>query len=331
MEKYKGFFVFVEQINGKISEVGLELLSKARELADEKGTYVAGILIGNFSENTAEDLISYGANKVFLFSEEKFKYYYSLVYSKLIVYLVKKEKPEALLIGATPLGSDLAPRVAAQLETGLSAHCVDLRLGKDGVLEQVVPGFGGTMMAVIICPEKRPQMATIMPGVFKKHKLNRMDGNVVRETADISEEDFVPHVVEHRIKEMKTTPLNEADVVVCGGYGIENKENWKLLEKLAEILGGAIGATRPAIDEGWADEDIMIGQSGKIVKPKLYIGAGISGAMQHVVGIQNSDVIVVINKDINAPFFELCDYGIVGDVNKVLPVLVEKTRKKLFK
>ena len=329
MSDYSGFWVFVEQIDGKISDVGLELLSKAKDLAEEKNTYTAGILIGDFSEDEAGKLFLHGADKVFLFSHEKLKNYYSLAYSKLITSLVKREKPEALFMGATPLGADLAPRVAAQLETGLSAHCVDLRLGEDGILEQIVPGFGGTMMAIIVCPEKRPQMATVMPGVFKKEEFGKNKGEVVKEVVNLSDEDFVPRIVEHRVKEMKTVPLEGANVVVCGGYGMGSKENWQMLEELARILGGAVGATRPAVDEGWAPEDVMIGQSGKIVRPKLYIGAGISGVMHHVVGIQDSDIIVVINKDPNAPFFEVCDFGIVGDVTKVLPVLIEKLKERL--
>ena len=329
MDVYSGFWVFIEQIDGKISDVGLELLSKAKQLAEAKKTYAAGILIGDFSESEAEELFLYGADKVFLFSHEKLKDYHSLAYSKLITSLVKREKPEALFMGATPLGADLAPRVAAQLETGLSAHCVDLRLGEDGILEQIVPGFGGAMMAVIVCPEKRPQMATVMPGVFKKERLGKNKGELIKEAVDLSDKDFVPRVVERRVKEMKTVPLEGANVVVCGGYGMGSKENWQMLEELARILGGAVGATRPAVDEGWAPEDVMIGQSGKIVRPKLYIGAGISGVMHHVVGIQDSDIIVVINKDPNAPFFEVCDFGIVGDVTKVLPVLIEKLRERL--
>ncbi len=328
-KEYQGFWVFIEQIEGKISDVGLELLAKARELADEKNTYTAAILMGNFDKNEAENLISYGADKVFLFSDPRLQRYCSLAYAKLITNLVEREKPEALFMGATPLGADLAPRVAAQLETGLSAHCVDLRLGEDGILEQIVPGFGGTMMAIIICPEKRPQMATVMPGVFKKMEPQKREGEIVEEEVNLSDEDFIPKVLEYKVKEQKTVPLEGANVVICGGYGMGSKENWQLLEELAKILGGAVGATRPAVDEGWAPEEVMIGQSGKIVRPKLYIGAGISGVMHHVVGIQDSDIIVVINKDPNAPFFEVCDFGIVGDVTKVLPVLIEKLKERL--
>ncbi len=328
-KEYQGFWVFVEQIEGKISDVGLELLAKARELADEKNTYTAAILMGNFDKNEAENLISYGADKVFLFSDPRLQRYCSLAYAKLITNLVEREKPEALFMGATPLGADLAPRVAAQLETGLSAHCVDLRLGEDGILEQIVPGFGGTMMAIIICPEKRPQMATVMPGVFKKMEPQKREGEIIEEEVNLSDEDFIPKVLEYKVKEQKTVPLEGANVVICGGYGMGSKENWQLLEELAKILGGAVGATRPAVDEGWAPEEVMIGQSGKIVRPKLYIGAGISGVMHHVVGIQDSDIIVVINKDPNAPFFEVCDFGIVGDVTKVLPVLIEKLKERL--
>ncbi len=329
MKDYKGFWVFIEQLQGRFSDVGLELLGKARELADATNTYVGALLLGDFSEEKAKELIGYGADKVYLFSHKDLAIYHSLAYTKLICQAVTQEKPEALFMGATPLGADLAPRVAAQLETGLSAHCVDLRLGEDGILEQIVPGFGGTMMAVIICPEKRPQMATVMPGVFSKPEPQDRQGQVVSMPVEITEEDLVPQVVEFKAKEQKTVALEGASVVVCGGYGMGSKENWQLLEELAKILGGAVGATRPAVDEGWAPEEVMIGQSGKIVHPKLYIGAGISGVMHHVVGIQDSEIIVVINKDPNAPFFEVCDFGVVGDATKVLPALIEKLKERL--
>jgi len=328
MEGYKGFWVFIEQLQGRISDVGLELLAKARELADSTNTYVGALLLGNFTEDKAKELLSYGADRVFLFSHPELEIYHSLAYSKLICQLVEAEKPEALFIGATPLGADLAPRVAAQLETGLSAHCVDLRLGEDGILEQIVPGFGGTMMAVIICPEKRPQMATVMPGVFSKLKPQNRQGEVISIAVELTEEDLRPKVMEFEAKERKTVALEGASVVICGGYGMGSKENWQLLEELAKLTGGAVGATRPAVDEGWAPEEVMIGQSGKIVHPKLYIGAGISGIMHHVVGIQDSEIIVVINKDPNAPFFEVCDFGVIGDATQVLPALIEKLREK---
>ncbi len=329
MEGYKGFWVFIEQLQGRISDVGLELLAKARELADATNTYVGALLLGDFAEDKAKELFGYGADKVFLFSHPHLQIYHSLAYTKLICQAVKAEKPEALFMGATPLGADLAPRVAARLETGLSAHCVDLRLGEDGVLEQIVPGFGGAMMAVIVCPEKRPQMATVMPGVFPKLEPQERQGEVVPMEVALEEADLKPKVVEFKAKEQKTVALEGASVVICGGYGMGSKENWQLLEEMAKLLGGAVGATRPAVDEGWAPEEVMIGQSGKIVHPKLYIGAGISGVMHHVVGVQDSEIIVVINKDPNAPFFEVCDFGVVGDATQVLPALIEKLKERL--
>lgn len=326
--RHEGFWVFVEQIKGQISEVGLELLGKARRLADTKGTYVGAILIGNFGEEKASELISYGADRVYLFSDSRLELYHALAYTKLVASLAEKERPEALFLGATPMGADLAPRIAARIGTGLSAHCVNLRLGEDGVLEQIVPGFGGTMMAVIVCPEKRPQMTTVMPGVFKKPEATQREGQVLAQPVELKEEDLVPQVTEFKVKERKVVALDGANVVICGGYGMGNKENWKLLEELASLLGGAVGATRPAMDEGWAPEEVMIGQSGKTIHPKLYIGAGISGEMHHVVGIQDSEVIVVINKDPNAPFFQMCDFGIAEDVSKVLPLLIQRIRER---
>ena len=325
---HQGFWVFIEQIQGRISDVGLELLGKARELANAKGTYVGAVLLGDIPQEEADSLLSYGADRVYLFSHPLLGVYHALAYTKLIASLVKREKPEALFVGATPLGADLAPRLAAVLETGLSAHCVDLRLGEDGILEQIVGGFGGAWLAVIVCPERRPQMATVMPGVFKKPEPIERDGEVIPEQIEVKESDLLPPVVEFKLKEKKAVALDGANVVICGGYGMGSKDNWKMLEELAKLLGGAVGATRPAVDEGWAPEEVMIGQSGKTVHPTLYIGAGISGVMHHVVGIQDSEVVVVINKDPHAPFFEVCDFGVVGEVEKVLPVLIKKLKEK---
>ncbi len=327
-ESHKGFWVFIEQIQGRMSDVGLELLGKARELADVKGTYVGAVLLGNIPQEEASSLISYGADRVYLFAHPHLETYHAMVYTQLMVSLIEREKPEAFFLGATPLGADLAPRVAAALETGLSAHCVDLRLGEDGILEQIVAGFGGAWLAVIVCPDKRPQMATVMPGVFKKPEPAEREGQTISQKVDVKDEDLTPPVTEFKVKERKAVALDGADVVVCGGYGMSSQENWGLLEELAHLLNGAVGATRPAVDEGWASEEMMIGQSGKIVHPKLYIGAGISGVMHHVVGIQDSDVIVVINKDPRTPFFEVCDFGVVGDVSSILPVLINKLKEQ---
>ncbi len=325
---YSGFWVFAEQINGKIADVGRELLGKARELADSKGVEAAAIVVGDLTEDEVKELISYGADKVYLLSHPNLKLYSSLTYTRLLEDLVNKEKPEAFLFGAGPLGADLAPRVAARLNTGLSAHCVDLKLNEEGGLDQVVPGFGGSLMATIVCPNHRPQMATVMPGAMKMPEPKDREGEVIR--VDVGEVPSPsPEIVEFKPKERSAVALDGADVVIAGGWGIGSEENWKLLEELAEVLGGAVGATRPAIDEGWAPEDVMIGQSGKTVHPKLYIGAGISGVMHHVVGIQDSEVIVAINKDPKAQIFEVCDFGIVGDATKVLPVLISKLKEKL--
>jgi electron transfer flavoprotein alpha subunit len=328
MAEYTGFWVFAEQINGKIADVGRELLGKARQLADEKGVHTAAVVIGDFEESQVKDLISYGADKVYLLSHPNLKLYSSLTYTRLLEELVNRERPEAFLFGAGPLGADLAPRVAARLNTGLSAHCVDLRLNKEGGLDQVVPGFGGSLMATIVCPNHRPQMATVMPGAMKMPEPQERDGEVVVvDMGDVAPS--CPEIVEFKPKERSAVALDGADVVIAGGWGMGSKDNWELLEELAGVLGGAVGATRPAIDEGWAPEEVMIGQSGKTVHPKLYIGAGVSGVMHHVVGIQDADVIVAINKDPKAQIFEVCDFGIVGDATKVLPVLISELRERL--
>ncbi len=327
-ENHQGFWVFIEQLQGRISDVGLELLGKARELADTKKTYVGAVVLGNIPQEEASPLLSYGADRVYLFSHPHLEAYHALAYTKLIASLAEREKPEAFFVGATPLGADLAPRLAAVLETGLSAHCVDLRLGEDGILEQIVAGFGGAWLAVIVCPERRPQMATVMPGVFKKPEPGKRGGEVIPQAVEIEKNELTPLVAEFKVRERKAVALDGANVVICGGYGMGSKENWRLLEELARLLGGAVGASRPAVDEGWAPEEVMIGQSGKTVHPTLYIGAGVSGVMHHVVGIQDSEIVVVINKDLHAPFFEVCDFGVVGEAEKVLPVLIERLKEK---
>ncbi len=328
LSDHSGFWVFAEQINGRIADVGRELLGKARGLADAKGVTTAAVVIGDFTEDDVRDLIRYGADKVYLLSHPNLKLYSSLTYTRLLEELVKKEKPEAFLFGAGPLGSDLAPRVAARLRTGLSAHCVDLKLNEQGGLDQVVPGFGGSLMATIVCPNHRPQMATVMPGAMKMPEPQEREGEVVVvDVGDVAPP--YPEIVEFKPKERSAVALDGAEVVIAGGWGMGSRENWALLEELAEVLGGAVGATRPAIDEGWAPEEVMIGQSGKTVHPRLYIGAGVSGVMHHVVGIQDSDVIVAINKDPKAQIFDVCDFGIVGDATKVLPVLISELKERM--
>jgi electron transfer flavoprotein alpha subunit len=254
-----------------------------------------------------------------------------LSYTSVLAQACKTYHPDILLFGATRMGIELAPRLAARLKTGLSAHCIDLRLDSQGRLLQVVPGWGGGVVATILCPHHRPQMATVMPGVMKKLTPTKRSGECIMLPVKENLHRSGPKVLEVHIEEPKEMPLEVADVVVAGGWGIGDRKGWVLLEDLATLLCGAVGATRPPVDEGWVSENRMIGQSGKTVKPRLYIGVGISGMSHHVVGMDESDCIVAVNTDPNAAIFEVSDVAVVGDYREILPPLMEEIRKRLPK
>ncbi len=329
MEGYKGIWVFAEQRGGKLGEVGLELLGVGRKIADKQGEELAAVLLGHKVKPLVDELGAYGADKVYLADDPLLEVYNSDAYAMLMQELIQQYKPSILVIGATNVGADLAPRVAAKVNTGLSAHCVALDVDEQGRFVGQVPGFGGSVMASVICPDSYPQMTTARPGFFQK--LEKQEGKkaeVVEVGVKFKKEDIRIKVVGTFKEEPKARPVESADVVVAGGYGVGGKENWKLVEELAEVLGGSVGATRPACDFGWADlEAQMIGQSGKTVRPTLYIGMGISGAMHHLVGIKDSKVVVAINKDPEAPILQAADYGIVGDLQQVVPCLIAELKK----
>jgi electron transfer flavoprotein alpha subunit len=328
MKEHKGILVFAEQRSGKLSSVGLELLGIGRKIADKQQEELAAVLIGHKVGPLADELGEYGADKVYLADNPLLDVYRSDAYTILMQEVIQQYKPNILIMGATCIGADLAPRVAAKVNTGLSAHCVGFDIDDQGRFVGQVPGFGGAVMASVICPNHYPQMATARPGFFDK--LERQKGRkaeVVKVDVKFKEENLKIKVVGTFVEELKSRPLEDADIVVAGGYGVGGKENWKLLEELAGVLGAGVGATRPPCDEGWADlERQMIGQSGKTVRPTLYIGVGISGAMHHLVGIKNSKVVVAINRDPNAPIFQAADYGIVGDLCQIIPRLIEAMR-----
>jgi electron transfer flavoprotein alpha subunit len=321
--------VFIEQRGGVLHDVGLELLGRARELAEvSKGT-VSAFLLGRNISALSDDLIARGADTVLLADSSALEPYRLLPYTSVLAQACKTYDPDILLFGATRLGIELAPRLAARLNTGLSAHCMDLRLDTEGKLLQMVPGWGGGVVATIRCPLHRPQMATVMPGVMKKLVPTKRSGECIH--LDVRE-DFQgsgPKVLEVHIEEPEEMPLEKADVVVAGGWGIGNPDGWTILQDLAALLCGAVGATRPPVDEGWVPENRMIGQSGKTVKPRLYIGVGISGMSHHVVGMDESDCIVAVNTDPNAAIFEVSDVAVVGDYREILPPLIEEIRKRL--
>jgi electron transfer flavoprotein alpha subunit len=321
-------WVFLEQRGGVLHDVGLELLGKARELAGSRGDTVAALLLGDKVGPLVDRVIAHGADLVLVAEHPALEPYRLLPYTAVLAQACRERQPSILLFGATAMGMELAPRLAARLETGLSAHCIDLQLDSNGLLLQMVPGWGGGVVATIKCPVHRPQMATVMPGVMPKFGPERRSGRVVNLAVGPDLEVSGPRVLEVYREEPQTLPLEQAEVVVAGGFGIGGREGWRLLEELAGLLGGAVGATRPPVDEGWAAETQMIGQSGKTVRPRLYIGVGISGMSHHVVGMEGAETVVAINIDPQAPLLALADIALVGDYREIIPPLVAELRRR---
>lgn len=329
----KGIWVFAEQRGGELHGVSLELLGKANELAQGIGCEVTAVLLGHNITSYAKTLVNHGADIVLVADDPLLNHYRVLPYSYVIEYLIKEYQPEMLLMGATAMGVELAPRVAAKLRTGLSAHCIDLKLDREGKLLQVVPGWEGGVIATIACPAQRPQMATVMPGIMRALSPTEKTGQIIEVKVSLNDKNLGPEVLEVKTEKPAGRPLEQAEVVVAGGWGVGNEEGWKTIEQLADVLGGSVGATRPAVDEGWADEGQMIGQSGKTVRPTLYIAVGISGVMHHVVGMEQSKEIISINTDANADIFEVSDVIVVEDFKKVVPKLIKEieARQKVCK
>lgn len=323
----RGVWVFAEQRDGKLKSVAYELLAKGRELADSRKAELSAVCFGN-NVGDINNLIAHGADKVYLVESPEFAGNPEDVLTRHLVALVRKYKPEIVLAGATSLGRAFIPRVAAILGTGLTADCTGLEIDKEkGLLLQTRPTFGGNIMATILCESKRPQMSTVRPRVFKKGtadtsrqgEIIRVDLDKERITSRTKLLDFIEDVTD-RVK------LDEADIIVSGGRGLGKPENFRLIEELARVLGAAVGSSRPPVDEGWIPYSHQVGQTGKTVCPKLYIACGISGSVQHMAGMQTSEVIVAINDDPNAPIFEIATYGIVGDLFEVVPMLTEKLK-----
>lgn len=328
--EYKDIWVFAEHWKNKVLPVYNELLGKAKELAGQMGnsTRVCSVVFGSNVETLLEELKTSGADRIYVVDDERLKLYNPDYYGEAFKYLIETYKPDIVLIGATALGSELAPTVAAKIKTGLAAHCIDLKINDDGELVQVVPAFGGRVLGEIFTPNTRPQMASIKPGAFVRKAIPESAGEVIRCDSSClnSVEPRIITLGVHR-EEVKGIPIDEAEVVVCGGFGVGSRENWELLQELADLLKGAVGCTRPSLDEGWAEsEDTMVGTSGKSIRPKVYIGVGISGATHHICGMKDSNFIVSINKDKNANIFEVSDVKIVGDCTVILKALIEKLK-----
>lgn len=324
-------FVYCEvKDDGSIADVSLELCSKARHLADTLGVDVNAIVIGSDLNGLEESLYNHGVNTVFRVDDKRFAVYQTLPHFAVVTKILENEKPYAVLFGATNNGRDLAPRIASYLRCGLTADCTALDIDEEGNLMQIRPAFGGNIIATIISPDVRPQMATVREGVMKKEMCARQSNcSVVDINADdyVSESDFVVEIIERHLEE-RNIDIKGASIIVSGGYGMKSKENFQLLHELAGLLGGEVGATRAAVDAGFAESARQVGQTGVTVRPKVYIACGISGAVQHRAGMEQSALIISINTDANAPINSIADYVIVGDAVDVVGKMIKYLKNK---
>lgn len=323
--QYKDVYVFVEQRDGQVQKVAIELLGKARELADSLNEKVVAVLLGHDIAGRAQELIAYGADIVLCADARELAVYTTEPYAQAITQIVRERKPSIVLIGATTIGRDLGPRLSARLETGLTADCTGLAISEERELLMTRPAFGGNLMATIICKEHRPQMSTVRPGVMRAGVKDDTRKGVV-ETVNINFDasKFKVKVLE-TVKEQKNKiDITDAKILVSGGRGVGNKEGFTALEKLADTLGAEVSSSRAMVDAGVMSHDRQVGQTGKTVRPNLYFALGISGAIQHLAGMEESDYIIAVNKDKYAPIFNTADLGIVGDVKQIVPLLTEK-------
>jgi electron transfer flavoprotein alpha subunit len=323
---YKNIWVFAEQRQGEISPVVIELLGEGKKLANEIGTELCAVLLGKDINGLAKELISYGAQKVYVADSPLLENYTTDAYTKVICDAVNEFKPEIMLLGATHIGRDLAPRMSSRLDTGLTADCTKLEIDpEDKKIMQTRPAFGGNIMATIICPNNRPQMSTVRPGVMDKAiKDESKIGEIINLDFMLSESDIRTKVIKTVKTKKDLVSLVDANVIVSGGLGLGNADGFEMLKKLADKFGGVVGASRAAVDAGWIDHSHQVGQTGTTVKPTVYIACGISGAIQHLVGMQDADIVIAINKNPSALIFGVADYGIVGDVYDIVPMLTEQ-------
>jgi electron transfer flavoprotein alpha subunit/NAD-dependent dihydropyrimidine dehydrogenase PreA subunit len=324
----KGVWVFAEQREGQLNKVSLELLGKAQELGAALGQSVSALLLGDGVSGLAETLIQYGAEMVYLVEHKGLKDFRTNAYTKALEELVKKYKPSILLMGATHLGRDLAPRVSRRVEVGLTADCTELSIDpQEGILLQTRPAFGGNVMATIANRYSRPQIATVRPGVMEAIKKPGATGKVINHEASIAETEIGTRLIERVREKKRRANLSEAKVIVAGGRGIGDAGGFRILEELAETLGGELAGTRVAVEEGWISADRQVGQTGQSVRPELYVACGVSGAIQHRAGMMNSRYIIAVNKDPRAPIFQVADWGIVGDLHEVVPEMIQQFKR----
>lgn len=342
LEEYKGVYVFAQQVDNEISSIAFELLGKAKDLAKDLNTEVTAVLLGAGIKGLADQLAEYGADKVIVVDDPELKDYRTEPYAHALASVINKYKPEIMLVGATAIGRDLGPRVSARVATGLTADCTVLEIGDFPL--QAVPGqeqlhnqllmtrpaFGGNTIATIACPYNRPQMATVRAGVMQKiDPIKGAKANVEEFNPGFTPDNKYVEILDIVKSVTETVDIMDAKILVSGGRGVGSPENFKILEDLAEVLGGTVSCSRAVVDSGWKPKDLQVGQTGKTVRPNVYFAIGISGAIQHVAGMEESDIIVAINKDADAPIFDVADYGVVGDLNKIVPKLTEALKAEI--
>jgi electron transfer flavoprotein alpha subunit len=342
LEEYKGVFVFAQQVDNKVSSIALELLGKAKELAAKLDTQVTAVLVGYEVKGLVDELAEYGADRVIVVDDPELKEYRTEPYTHALASVINEYKPDIMLVGATAIGRDLGPRVSARVQTGLTADCTVLEIGdfpinaipgkedqqKHNQLLMTRPAFGGNTIATIACPNNRPQMATVRAGVMQKiDPVKGAKAEVIEYNPGFIPNDKYVEIMEIVKEVSDVVDIMDAKILVSGGRGVGSAENFKLLDDLAEAIGGTVSCSRAVVDNGWKPKELQVGQTGKTVRPQVYFAIGISGAIQHTAGMEESDIIIAINKDETAPIFDVADYGIVGDLNKILPLLTAKIKE----
>lgn len=344
LEEYKGVFIYAQQVDNKLSSIAFELIGKAKELAKDLNTDVTAVLLGSGVKPLADELGEYGADKVIVVDDPALETYMTEPYAHAMSAVINEFKPDIMLVGATAIGRDLGPTVSARVQTGLTADCTSLEIGdfplnaaagqeqKHNQLLMTRPAFGGNTIATIACPDNRPQMATVRPGVMQKlPKEAGRKAEVIDFNPGFEKNNKYVEIL-NVVKSVVTTQnIMDAKILVSGGRGVGSKENFQLLEDLAAVLGGTVSCSRAVVENGWQPQDLQVGQTGKTVRPSVYFAIGISGAIQHVAGMEESDIIVAINKDEDAPIFDVADYGIVGDLSKIVPALTTALKAELGK
>lgn len=342
LEEYKGVYIYAQQVDNELSSIAFELIGKAKDLAKDLNTDVTAVLLGSNVTGLADKLAEYGADKVIVVDDPMLETYRTEPYAQALTSVINEYKPEIMLVGATAIGRDLGPTVSARVQTGLTADCTQLEIGdfplnptpnqeqKHNQLLMTRPAFGGNTIATIACPDNRPQMATVRPGVMQKlEPVSGAKANVIEHKVQFDENNRFVEIVEI-IKQAKSVEnIMDAKILVSGGRGVGSAENFQILQELADVLGGMVSCSRAVVENGWKPVDCQVGQTGKTVRPSVYFAIGISGAIQHVAGMEEADIIIAINKDEDAPIFDVADYGIVGDLNKIVPQLTAALKAEL--